>query len=101
MKSVTIGFIACLTRTGWGAINMPLFIAFLKLPINTAVALSVFTMFPSALPTIIKHIVLNKINYAVATSFLVGAMIESNIGPENINKAISPETKISTLNNRC
>ena len=54
MKSVTIGFIACLTRTGWRAINMPLFIAFLKLPTNTAVALSVFTMFPSALPTIIK-----------------------------------------------
>ncbi len=97
-KSLTIGlisgFIAGLTGTGGGAVNMPLFISLLKLPIHTAVALSTFTIFPSALAATARHIVANDINYAVATPFLIGVMIGSNIGPRISTKLSSQKLKL-------
>ncbi len=97
-KSLTIGlisgFIAGLTGTGGGAINMPLFISFLKLPIHTAVALSTFTIFPSALAATARHIVANDINYAVASPFLIGVIIGSNIGPRISTKLSSQKLKL-------
>ncbi len=97
-KSLTIGlisgFIAGLTGTGGGAINMPLFISFLKLPIHTAVALSAFTIFPSALAATIRHVVANDVNYIVATPFLVGVVVGSNIGPRISAKLSGQKLKL-------
>ena len=85
-KSITVGivsgFIAGLTGTGGGAINMPLFLSFLKLPIHTAIALSVFTM------------VANEINYAIAIPFIIGVIIGSNIGPRISTKLSRQKLKL-------
>ncbi|MCD6196231.1 MAG: sulfite exporter TauE/SafE family protein [Staphylothermus sp.] len=97
-KSITVGivsgFIAGLTGTGGGAINMPLFLSFLKLPIHTAIALSVFTIFPSALVAAIKHMVANEINYAIAIPFIIGVIIGSNIGPRISTKLSRQKLKL-------
>ncbi len=86
IKSMIIGFIsgfiAGVTGTGGGAINMPFFVFLLNLQIHTAVVLSIFTIFFSALIAIVPHVLYNDINYSVAILFLGGVLIGSSIGPK-------------------
>ncbi len=84
MKSVIVGlfsgFIAGLTGTGGGAINMPLFIGWLNLSIHTAVALSSLTIFPSALVAAIQHLSTGNVVLRIAAPYAAGSIIGASIG---------------------
>ncbi len=75
------GFIAGLTGTGGGVVNMPLFLALLGLPVHNAVALSTFVIFPSAIIATVRHILDHKVIYDIALPFTIGAVAGAFIGP--------------------
>lgn len=79
------GFIAGITGTGGGAINMPLFLGILKIPIHVAVALSIFLIFPSALAAVYQHASAGIIVYDVGIPFALGSLIGALIGPRMAN----------------
>ncbi len=78
---VVSGLIAGLTGTGGGAVNMPLFLGVLKLPVHYAIALSTFLIFPSAIAAAVQHAYLGEIDYVVALPFTAGAIAGALIGP--------------------
>ncbi len=75
------GLIAGITGTGGGAVNMPLFLGVLRLPVHYAVALSTFLIFPSAVAAAIQHICTGQVDYSIATPFLLGAATGALFGP--------------------
>ncbi len=93
-KSIAIGLlsglVAGLTGTGGGAVNMPLFIGLLGIPVHYAVALSTFTIFPSAVVAAIRHVLNNDVVYSLALPVALGAVVGANIGPRVATK-LSPQ----------
>ncbi len=75
------GLIAGITGTGGGAVNMPLFLGVLRLPVHYAVALSTFLIFPSAVAAAVQHVYNGQVDYGIAMPFLVGAAIGALLGP--------------------
>ena len=93
-KSIAIGLlsglIAGLTGTGGGAVNMPLFIGLLGIPVHYAVALSTFTIFPSAVAAAVRHVLNNDVVYGLALPFAVGSIVGASLGPRVATK-LSPQ----------
>ncbi len=93
-KSIAIGLlsglVAGLTGTGGGAVNMPLFIGLLGIPVHYAVALSTFTIFPSAIAATIRHILNNDVVYELALPFTIGSVAGASLGPRVATK-LSPQ----------
>lgn len=75
------GFVAGLTGTGGGVVNMPLFLGVLGIPIHNAVALSTFVIFPSSIAATARHILNGDTVYAIGIPFALGAVIGASIGP--------------------
>ncbi len=80
------GFVAGLTGTGGGVINMPLFLGVLGIPIHNAVALSTFIIFPSSIAATARHILNGDVIYRIGIPFALGAILGSNIGPRIANR---------------
>ncbi len=80
------GFIAGLTGTGGGVINMPIFLGLLHIPIHTAVALSTFLIFPSSVAATVRHVLNGDVVYEVGIPFTIGAVIGACIGPRLAGK---------------
>ncbi len=80
------GLIAGITGTGGGAINMPLFIGVLKIPIHVAVALSIFLIFPSAVAAVYQHVSAGMVVYDIGVPFAIGSLIGAIIGPRMANR---------------
>lgn len=75
------GFVAGLTGTGGGVVNMPFFLGVLGIPIHNAVALSTFVIFPSSIAATVRHILNGDIVYVIGIPFTLGAVIGASIGP--------------------
>lgn len=88
------GFIAGLTGTGGGVVNMPLFLSVMKIPVHFAVALSTFVIFPSSVAAAIRHALNNDINYFIGLPFVLGAVIGANIGPRIATKTHSQHLRL-------
>ncbi len=90
IKAVPIGlvsgFIAGLTGTGGGVVNMPLFLGVLGIPIHNAVALSTFLIFPSSIAATARHILNGDVIYGIGVPFALGAILGANIGPRMASK---------------
>ncbi|RLG79593.1 MAG: sulfite exporter TauE/SafE family protein [Thermoprotei archaeon] len=90
IKAVPIGlmsgFVAGLTGTGGGVINMPLFLGILNIPIHSAVALSTFIIFPSSIAATARHILNGDVIYRIGIPFALGAILGANIGPRIAGK---------------
>ncbi|ADI32350.1 sulfite exporter TauE/SafE family protein [Staphylothermus hellenicus] len=88
------GFVAGLTGTGGGVVNMPLFLSVMKIPVHFAVALSTFVIFPSSISAAIRHALNNDINYFIGLPFVLGAVIGANIGPRIAIKTRSQHLRL-------
>ncbi len=77
---LTAGFVAGVTGTAGGSINMPLYTTILSMPIHDAVATSFFTIFPTAVMATTQHILHGEVIYDVAVPFVTGSLIGASIG---------------------
>jgi len=74
------GFVAGITGTAGGSVNMPLYTTVLGMPIHYAVATSFFTIFPTAVIATTQHVLHNEVVYDMAVPFVLGSLIGASIG---------------------
>ncbi len=77
---LTAGFIAGITGTAGGSVNMPLYTTVLGMPIHDAVATSFFTIFPTAVIATTQHILHGEVVYDVAIPFVAGSLVGASMG---------------------
>jgi uncharacterized membrane protein YfcA len=75
------GLIAGITGTGGGAVNMPILLGFMHLPIREAAALSTSLIFPSALAAGTEHLLQGLVSPVYAASLAAGVIPGALIGP--------------------
>lgn len=81
LSGTIAGLIAGLSGLGGGIINVPMFIYVLGLNPHLAVSLSMACILPSALSSIIRHIVDRVIIWNIAIPLSLGAVLGGWIGP--------------------
>ncbi len=81
LSGTIAGLIAGLSGLGGGIINVPMFIYVLGLNPHLAVSLSMACILPSALSSIIRHIVDKVIIWNIAIPLSLGAVLGGWIGP--------------------
>ena len=74
------GFVAGITGTAGGSVNMPLYTTILGMPIHNAVATSFFTIFPTAIMATAQHVIHGEVVYDVAIPFVAGSLVGASVG---------------------
>ena len=74
------GFIAGITGTAGGSVNMPLYTMVLGMPIHNAVATSFFTIFPTSVMATTQHVLRSEVVYDIAIPFATGSLVGASIG---------------------
>lgn len=85
------GLVAGISGLGGGIVNVPVFIYLLRLNPHLAVSLSMASILPSALSSVIRHTIDNVIEWSIAIPLSIGAIIGGWIGPR-IALGIKKET---------
>lgn len=75
------GIIAGISGLGGGIVNVPVFIYLLGLDPHLAVSLSMACILPSALSSVVRHVIDNVVDWNIAVPLSIGAIIGGWIGP--------------------
>ncbi len=90
-SGMVAGLVAGISGLGGGIVNVPMFIYVLGLNPHLAVSLSMACILPSALSSVIRHIIDNVIIWNIAIPLSTGALIGGWLGPR-IALSIEKET---------
>jgi len=75
------GIVAGISGLGGGIVNVPVFIYLLGLDPHLAVSLSMACILPSALSSVVRHVIDNVVDWNIAVPLSIGAIIGGWIGP--------------------
>ena len=75
------GFIAGISGLGGGVVNMPIFLYILGLDPHIAVSMSMAAILPSALSSVVRHVIDGIVRWEIAVPLGIGACIGGFIGP--------------------
>ena len=81
LSGALAGVVAGISGLGGGIVNVPVFIYILKLNPHLAVSMSMACIAPSAVSSVVRHLIDNLINWEIAIPLSGGALIGGWVGP--------------------